>query len=62
MFLLCDFNVDLLNYDSSHDVSNFSDPVGSNLLIIHITSPTRITVKSSTLIDNIFSNFKDLGN
>ena len=30
----------------------------SNLLP-HITSPTRITAKSSTLIDNIFSNFFD---
>ena len=29
----------------------------SNLLLSHITSPTRFTAKSSTLIDNIFSNF-----
>ena len=28
-----------------------------NLLLRHITSPTRITAKSSTLPDNIFSNF-----
>ena len=31
----------------------------SNLLLPHITSPTRITAKSSTLIDNIFINFFD---
>ena len=31
----------------------------SNLPLSHITSPTRINVKSSTLIDNIFSNFFD---
>ena len=31
----------------------------SNLLLPHITSPTRFTAKSSTLIDNIFSNFFD---
>ena len=29
----------------------------SNVLLLHITSSTRITAKSSTLIDNIFSNF-----
>ena len=28
----------------------------SNFLLPHITSPTRITAKSSTLIDNILSN------
>ena len=57
--LLGHFNVDLLNYDSNHDVSNFLDTMHSNLLLSHITSPTRITAKSSTLIDNIFSNFFD---
>ena len=57
--LLGDFNVDLLNYDSNHDVSDFLDTMHSNLLLPHITSPTRITAKSSTLIDNIFSNFFD---
>ena len=31
----------------------------SNLLLPHITSPTKITAKSSTLTDNIFSNFFD---
>ena len=31
----------------------------SNLLLPHIASPTRITAKSSTLIDNIFSYFFD---
>ena len=57
--LLGDFNVDLLNDDSNHDVSNFLDINHSNFLLPHITSPTRITAKSSTLIDNIFSNFFD---
>ena len=55
--LLGEFNVDLLNYDSNQDVSDFLDTMHSNLLLSHITSPTRITAKSSTLIDNIFSNF-----
>ena len=31
----------------------------SNLLLPHIICPTRITAKSSSLTDNIFSNFSD---
>ena len=54
---LGDFNVDLLNYDSNHDISNFLDIICSNLFLPHITIPTRIIAKSSTLINNIFSNF-----
>ena len=57
--LLGDINVDLLSYDCNHDASNFLDNMHSNLLFPHITNPTRITAKSSTLIDNIFSNFFD---
>ena len=45
--LLGDFNVDLLNYDSNHDVSNFLDTMHSNLLLPYITTPTRITAKYS---------------
>ena len=48
--LLGDFNVDLLKYDSNHDIFDFLDTMRSNLLP-HITSPTRITAKSS-----IYSN------
>ena len=40
-----------------HDVSDFLDTMHSNLLVPHMTSPTRITAKSSTLIGNIISNF-----
>ena len=43
--LLGDFNVDLLKYDNNNDVSNFLDTMHSNLLLSHITSPTRITAK-----------------
>ena len=38
--LIGDFNVDLLNYDSNNDVSNFLDTMHSNLLLPHITSST----------------------
>ena len=45
--LIGDFNVDLLNYDSNNDVSNFLDTMHSNLLLPHITSSTWIPTKSS---------------
>ena len=52
--------ISMLNYyDSNHDFSDFLDTMHSSLLLPHITSPTRVTAKSSTLIDNIFSNFFD---
>ena len=38
--LIGDFNVDLLNYDSNNDVSNFLDTMHSNLLLPHITIST----------------------
>ena len=43
--LLGDFNVDLVNYGSNHDASDFLDTMHSNLLLLHITNPTRITAK-----------------
>ena len=57
--VLGDFNVDLLKYDSNYNVSDFLDIIHSNFLLAHIASPTRITAKSSILIDNIFSDFFD---
>ena len=56
LFLLGDFNADLLNCDTNVDITNFFDTLTSNLLIPHIILPTRITLTSKTLIDNIFSN------
>ena len=56
IFLLGDFNADLLNYNSEVDITNFFDTLTSNLIVPHIILPTRITLTSKTLIDNIFSN------
>ena len=56
IFLLGDFNADLLNCDSEVDITNFFDTLTSNLIVPHIILPTRITLTSKTLIDNIFSN------
>ena len=54
-----DFNADLLKYDKDCNVSDFLDTMYSNLLLPHIASPTRVTLNSETLIDNIFSNNYD---
>ena len=54
-FLLGDFNIDLLNYNHGK-VVNYLDIMMSNLFLPHIILPTRITSRSKTLIDNIFTN------
>ena len=40
-------------------VSDFLDTMYSNLLLPHIACPTRVTVNSQTLVQNIFSNNYD---
>ena len=57
--LLGDFNGDLLKCDKDCDVSHFLNTMYFNLLLLYITCPTRVTVKSQILIDNIFSNNYD---
>ena len=53
--LLGDFNIDLLKYERDHYTADFLDQTYSASLVPHITSPTRITSQSRTLLDNIFS-------
>ena len=57
-----DFNIDLLKSDTSADTKDFFDTITSNLFVPHITLPTRITNRSQTLIDNIFSNNPEFEN
>ena len=54
--LLGDFNIDLLKCDSNKNNSDFLDIIYSTNLVPNITSPTRLTSRSQTLIDNIFSS------
>ena len=54
IFLLGDFNVNLLNYNEHNETNEILDSLASNLLIPLILQPTRITSHSNTLIDNIF--------
>ena len=51
-----DFNVDLLKYDTNADNIAFLDSMYTNFYLPSITTPTRVTTHSKTLIDNIFLN------
>ena len=56
IFLLGDFNINLLNYNEHQPTNEFLDSLASNSIIPYILQPTRLTSHSKTLIDNIFSN------
>ena len=56
IFLLQDFNFNLLNYNVHQPNNDFFDSLASNSIIPYILQPTRLTRHSKTLIDNIFSN------
>ncbi|XP_065671749.1 uncharacterized protein LOC136089625 [Hydra vulgaris] len=58
VFILGDFNIDLLKYDTDSYTRDFLDSLTSNYFLPHIVHPTLICKTSKTLIDNIFSNLK----
>ena len=58
IFLLGDFDVNLLNYNEHNQTNEFLDSLASNSFIPLILQPTRITSHSNTLIAR-FSNVID---
>ena len=56
IILMCDFNIDILKYDTNNDSAAFLDMMYENFLLSYVSSPTRITSRSQALLDNIFSN------
>ena len=63
--ILCgDYNMDLLKIHSNHIINHFFETLCTLNILPKITRPTRITSRSSTLIDNIFcthsSKFTDI--
>ena len=56
LYLLGDFNINLLNADTHQATQEFIDLMYSHTAIPNITKPTRVTKKYATLIDNIFCN------
>jgi hypothetical protein len=59
LYICGDFNVDLLNYDKHPETNSFVDEIFGAGLHPLITKPTRITLNTSTLIDNIFTTEMD---
>ena len=53
-----DFNINLLNEDVHPLTNDFVNVITSHSLYPSITKPTRITSRTATLIDNIFTNSK----
>ena len=59
IFVMGDFNIDLLQYESHSSTNDFLNTMISNSFLPYILQPTRVTDHSSTVIDNIFSNITD---
>ena len=55
-YLLGDYNINLLNYDSHELTADFVNSLYSYGFVPLINRPTRITPHSATIIDNIFTN------
>ena len=56
VFLLGDFNINLMIYNVHKPTNEVSDSPSSNSFLPYILLPTRITSHSKTLIDSIFTN------
>ena len=56
IMIMGDFNVNLINCNDDKNTSNFLDTMLSHSFLPFITTPTRITRNTKTLIDNIFYN------
>ena len=56
VFLLDDFNIDLLNYDQHSHTTEFLDSLSCHMFLPHIVQPTRKGNNSKTPIGNIYSN------
>lgn len=56
LYLIGDTNLNLLKYENKSSITEYLDTLFSHALLPMITSPTRITPNSSTLIDHIFTS------
>ena len=55
-YIMGDFNVNIMNYQTNNLTGEFLDSMYSDLLSPLINRPTRITSHTATLIDNIITN------
>ena len=56
LFILGDFNSELLNYNSHTHTANLVNLLFSKQFLPYIVHPSRVSGNFATLIDNIFSN------
>ena len=56
IFVCWNFNVNILSHGHHYFTDNFLDVLHGYGLYSLITQPTRITIHSDTLLDNIFTN------
>ena len=59
VFLMGDFDIDLLQYESHAHTDDFLNTMISHSFVSYIHQPTRVTDHSATVIDNIFSSITD---
>ena len=55
-YVMGDFNINLINYETDNTTSHFLDNICSNSFFPYINIPTRHTSWSKTFIDNILHN------
>ena len=55
IFLMGNFKINILQYDNNKDSQEFLGKLHSNFLLPYISSPSKVTPHSQTVIDN-FSN------
>ena len=56
IYIMGDFNLDLLKYSENNNIKQFFNVMCSNMCLPIISRPTRITRSSATLLDNIITN------
>ena len=59
IFLMGNFNIDLLQHDTNTISNDFINSMTAHSFLPYILHPTRVTDHSATVIDNIFSNITD---
>ena len=61
IILIGDFNIDIFKYDTNNDSAAFLDMIHKNFLLPYTSSPTRVTPRSQSLINKIFSSIIEDG-
>ena len=56
VFIIGDFNIDFIKFDTPEHINKFINDLFSNCLHPQILLPTQISSNSKTIIDNMFSN------